>query len=174
MPRLRKFVAYRGLERPYTRISKYKKKSFIKTTPNVKIVRFNTGNLRKKFPYSVNLVSKCGLNIRDNAMESGRQTCNRLLENTLGTPAYHMQVRPYPHQVIRENPLASGAGADRFSTGMQKAFGKPTGSAVRVKEGQKLITVSVNKKDLQIARDALNRFRKKIPGSYLVQIEENK
>ena len=174
MPRLRKFVAYRGLERPYTRISKYKKKSFIKTTPNVKIVRFNTGNLRKKFPYSVNLVSKCGLNIRDNAMESGRQTCNRLLESTLGTPAYHMQVRPYPHQVIRENPLASGAGADRFSTGMQKAFGKPTGSAVRVKEGQKLITVSVNKKDLQIARDALNRFRKKIPGSYLVQIEENK
>ena len=58
MAKLRKFVAYRGLERPYTRISKYKKKSFIKTTANIKIVRFNTGNLKKKFPYSNKFLQK--------------------------------------------------------------------------------------------------------------------
>ena len=174
MAKLRKFVAYRKLERPYTRISKYKKKSFIKTTTNIKIVRFNTGNLKKKFPYSLHLVSKQGLQIRDNAIESGRQTCNRLLEGTLGPTGYFMQVRTYPFHILRENPLAQGAGADRFSTGMQKSFGKPIGSAARIKEGQKMITVSVNEKDIGLAKKALTRFKKKIPGSWLIQTEENK
>lgn len=174
MARLRKFVAYRRLERPYTRLSKYNKKSFIKTKTNIKVVRFNTGNLKKRFPYSLYLVSKGGLQIRDNALESARQTCNRLLEITLGPAAYFMQVRTYPFHILRENPLAAGAGADRFSTGMQKSFGKPIGSAARIKKGQKIVTVSVNKKDLVLAKKALDRFKKKIPGSYLIEIEENK
>lgn len=172
MVKLRKFTAYRSLERPYTRISKYKKKSFIKTTPNIKVVRFNTGNLKKKFPHTLHLVSKSGLQIRDNALESGRQTCNRLLELTLGPTGYFMQVKTYPHHILRENPVAAGAGADRFSTGMQKSFGKPIGSAARIKEGQKVVTVSVNKKDLELAKKALNRFRKKIPGGYLIEEEK--
>lgn len=174
MAKLRKFVAYRKLERPYTRRSKYKKKSFIKTTASTKIIRFCTGNPRKQFPYLLHLVSKQGLQIRDNALESGRVTCNRLLESTLGTGGYFMQLRKYPFHVLRENPLAAGAGADRFSTGMQKSFGKPIGAAVRLLERNKLVTVSVNKKDIVLARKALNRFRKKIPGGYVVEIEENK
>ena len=174
MARIRRWSAYRKLERPYTRISKYKKKSFIKTTANIKVIRFNTGNLKKKFPYTLHLVSKEGLQIRDNALESGRQTCNRLLEKTLGLAGYYMQVRAYPHHILRENPLAAGAGADRFSTGMQKAFGKPYGSAARIRKGQEIVTVSVNKKDILVARKALDRFRKKIPGSYLVKLEDIK
>ncbi|MBW2974542.1 50S ribosomal protein L16 [Candidatus Woesearchaeota archaeon] len=174
MARLRKFVAYRALERPYTRISKYKKKSFIKTTSNTKIVKFNTGNLKKRFPYSLYLVSKDGLQIRDNALESGRQSCNKLLEGSLGPARYFMQVRTYPFHILRENPLAAGAGADRFSTGMQKSFGKPIGCAARIKKGQKVVSVSVNKENIDVAKKALDRFKKKIPGSYLIETREEK
>lgn len=174
MARLRKFVAYRALERPYTRVSKYKKKAFIKTKTNIKVVRFNTGNPKKKFPYSLHLVSKEGLQIRDNALESGRQSCNRLLEIGLGLAGYFMQVRPYPFHILRENPLAAGAGADRFSTGMQKSFGKPIGCAARIQRGQKIVTVCVDKQYIDLAKKALDRFRKKIPGSYMIQIEKNK
>ncbi|MBW2989435.1 50S ribosomal protein L16 [Candidatus Woesearchaeota archaeon] len=171
MARLRKFVAYRSLERPYTRLSKYKKKSFIRTTANIKIVKFKTGNLKKKFPYSLNLISKGCLQIRDNALESGRQTCNRLLETTLGPSRYSMQLRKYPFHILRENPLAAGAGADRFSTGMQKSFGKPIGSAIRVKKGEKIVSISVSKQNIGTAKKGLERFRKKIPGSYLIEVE---
>lgn len=174
MARLRKFIAYRRLERPYTRVSKYKKKSFIKTKTNIKVVRFNTGNLKKRFPYSLHLVSKQGLQIRDNALESGRQTCNRLLETTLGLTGYFMRVRAYPFHILRENPLAAGAGADRFSTGMQKSFGKPIGSAARIQRGQQVATVSVEKQHIVLAKKALDRFRKKVPGSYWILVEENK
>ena len=55
MARIRKFTAYRRLERPYTRISKYKKKSFIKANPKHIIVRFNMGNPKKKFKYTLTL-----------------------------------------------------------------------------------------------------------------------
>ncbi|MEA2037121.1 MAG: 50S ribosomal protein L16 [Nanoarchaeota archaeon] len=174
MAKLRKFVAYRKLERPYTRLSKYKKKSFIKTTRNTKIVRFITGNPRKKFPHVLHLVSKQDLQIRDNAIESGRVSGNRALESTLGVSSYFMQVRPYPHHILRVNPLAAGAGADRFSTGMQKSFGKPEGNAARIKEGQKIVSVSVDKQNIPTAKKALDRFRKKLPGSYLVEFEEKK
>lgn len=171
MVRLRKFVAYRTLERPYTRISKYKKKSFIKTTPHIKVVRFNTGNPNKAWECTLHLIAKDSLQIRDNALESGRQTCNRLLETNLGVAGYFMQLRPYPYHILRENPLAAGAGADRFSTGMQKPFGKPIGSAARILAGQKIVTVRVNKQQVATAKKALERFKKKIPGSYMIQIE---
>src|SRR3989344_3540125 len=120
MARIRKFVAYRTLERPYTRVSKFKKKSYIKTTPHIKIVSFDMGTPQKKFPYTLKLKSKSGLQIRDNAIESARETSNRLLEKTIGLSNYHMKIHAYPFHILRENPLATGAGADRFSTGMQK------------------------------------------------------
>ena len=55
-----------------------------------------------------------------------------------------MMIRIYPHHIMRENPLATGAGADRMSTGMKKSFGKTIGVAARVHKGQTLVTVNVN------------------------------
>ena len=116
MARLRKFCAYRRLERPYTRKSKYRKLSYIKTAPNIKIVRFVGGNLKREFPHRVDLVSEQALQIRHNAFESARLACNRYLEKKLGKLEFKLVIRPYPHHTLRENPLASGAGADRMST----------------------------------------------------------
>src|SRR3989344_5417395 len=119
MARLRKFSAYQRIERPYTRKSKYKKKDFIKGAPPVRIVAFDMGNLKRKFESSFSLVSKENVQVRQNAIESARMTANRYLEKNLGKTGFHLKIRIYPHHILRENPLASGAGADRMSTGMQ-------------------------------------------------------
>jgi large subunit ribosomal protein L10e len=174
MARLRKFSAYRKLERPYTRVSSKRKKSFIRMTPNTKVIRFEMGNPTRKFDYTLTLSTKSGLQIRDNALESARMTSNRSLETILGAGGYFMKVRAYPHHILRENPLASGAGADRFSTGMQKAFGKPIGQAVRLKEGAPIFEVRVDKKNLALARKALKKAATKLPCSTSMQIMENK
>ena len=79
MARLKRFARYKDLERPYTRISKYRKKSYIKANPNKVIVRYDMGDVNKKFPCTLNLLSKTGLQIRHNAIESARQSSNRLL-----------------------------------------------------------------------------------------------
>ena len=173
MARIRKFSAYRRLERPYTRTSKFKDKAFVRVTPNILIAKFETGNLKKKYPYVLNLVSKGDLQIRDNAIESARMTSNRLLEKTLGVVGFKMKTRIYPFHVLRENPVATGAGADRFSTGMQKSFGKPIGQAARVKKGQTIITAKTDKAGLEVAKKALHRAATKLPCSCTIVVEEN-
>jgi large subunit ribosomal protein L10e len=132
------------------------------------------GTLSKKFDYTLNLLSKSHLQIRDNALESARQTANKVLESALGVAGFFMKVRPYPAQVMRENPLATGAGADRFSTGMQKAFGKPIGNAAVVKKGQVILEVRVNKNSIALAKKALKRAISKLPCSGNIEIKENK
>ncbi|MBI2651541.1 50S ribosomal protein L16 [Candidatus Woesearchaeota archaeon] len=173
MARLRKFVSYRKLERPYTRTSRYKGKAYIRMNPNIKVIGFETGTPRKSFQYTLKLISKKDLQIRENALESAKQTSNKLLEKTIGISEYHLKLKPYPHHVLRENPLAAGAGADRFSTGMQKAFGKPIGSAAQIKKGDEIFNLFVNKPSLEVAKTALSRASKKLPCSCIIQVTEN-
>lgn len=174
MARLRKFAAYRRLERPYTRVSKYKKHSYIKADPRHIIVRFHMGNPKKKYHYTLFLRSKIDLQIRHNALESARQSANKVLENKIGPNDYELDIMVFPHHILRENPLAAGAGADRFSTGMAHCFGKPMGVAAQVRKGKPIFKLGVNKEKLDIAKDAMRRIKCKLPCSCLVEIVQNK
>ena len=166
MAKLRRGNAYSRtsqIKRPYTRKSKYRAKSFIRASPHSKVVRYEMGNVQKKFEYSLTLVPKRSLQIRHNALESSRQSGNKLLESTLGKSEYHMQLRKYPHHMLRENVLASGAGADRMSTGMAASYGKVVGLAAQVKAGDEIFVVFVDKKNLGVAKQALIRCKNKLP-----------
>ena len=174
MAKLRKGVSYRSLERPYTRYSKFRKKSFIKISPNLKVVKFDMGNLTKTFNTKYDLISKADLQIRQEAIESARRTCNRHLEGSAGRQNFHLKIRIFPFHILRENPLAKGAGADRFSTGMAHSFGKPIGIAARVKKGQTIFTVSIDKSNAKHARDALRKANHKLPCKCTIQLRENK
>ncbi len=174
MARLRKFVAYRTMERPYTRFSKYKKLSYVRSRPVCKVVRFDVGEVGRAFPFTLHLISKSDLQIRDNAIEAARQTGNRLLEKTLGKTGYRFMTRIYPHHILRENPLASGAGADRLSTGMAHSFGKSIGIAAQVGKGKPLFTVHITKDNVNLARQALKRASYKVPCKCSIVTVENK
>lgn len=172
MARDRKFVAYRRLERPYTRKSKYRKYMYVRGTPHNKISRFVMGNRNKTFTYSVRLVSKTDLQIRHSALESARMSGNRRMELNAGRTNYFFRVHAYPHHILRENALASGAGADRLSTGMQKSFGKAVGVAARVHRGDVVVEIGCEEEHLELAKDALRLFKNKLPNSYYVMVEE--
>jgi large subunit ribosomal protein L10e len=78
-------------------------------------------------------------------------------------------VRVFPHHVLRENALASGAGADRMSTGMKMAFGKAVGIAARVFTGKAVLEANIDKANKKVAILALRRAYKKLPGSYIIE-----
>lgn len=163
MAKLRKFCAYKRLERPYTRVSKFRAKSFVRARPHSKVVRYNMGDQHKNYDVTMHLVSKQSLQIRSNSIESSRLACNRVLEKEVGKMQYFFTIRIYPHHILRENPLASGAGADRMSTGMKKSFGKAIGVAAQIREGQELATVKVTKNMEVVARKALKKLSMKLP-----------
>lgn len=171
MVKLRKNSAYQNLERPYTRISKFAKKNYVRGGyPAIKITKFEMGDAKKKFDLTLLLKAGRTMNIRHNSLESARMTSNRLLEKKVGKE-FHLKVRVYPFHILRENPLASGAGADRMSTGMKKSFGKIIGAAARVREGQPIFEVNVNKNNLNVGREALQKASKKMPCSCKIAVQ---
>ena len=173
MAKLRKFSAYRRREsRPYTRKSKYREKSFIRASPTCKVIRFDMGNLTSKFEYAVHLSVNSSLQIRHNALESARLTSNRTLEKSLGKSGFYLKLRKYPHHFLRENPLASGAGADRMSTGMKCAFGKIVGMAAQFRPGDRIFSAYVNSSALNVAKSAMNKASKKLPCSCKIVVEK--
>jgi len=174
MAKLKKAVANRRLERPYTRYSKYKNKAFVRTIPNLKVVRFDMGNLTKEFGYQIDLLSKAGIQIRQESIEAARQVAVRHLERQVGKQNFHFKIRIFPFHVLRENPLAQGAGADRFSTGMAHPFGKSIGRAARVERMQPLMTVYTDKAYLKPVSTALQKAKYKIACRCQITVDELK
>ena len=91
------------------------------------------GDPKKTFSHQVSLISKIPVQVRHNALESGRLIVGRQLGIRLGNN-YYFKVRVYPHHVLRENKMITGAGADRMQTGMQRSFGRAVGIAAQLKK----------------------------------------
>ena len=150
----------------------YTRKKYMGGVPQPKIVHFDYGNLQKKYPFSVTLVVKESCQIRHSALEAARIAANKYIGGKAGENNYYLKTRVYPHAVLRENKQATGAGADRVSQGMRSAFGKAVGTAARVKTGQKIMTLHVEKEHVQAAKEAIQRAKMKIPSPASILIEK--
>ena len=81
---------------------------------------------------------------------------------------YYFVVKSYPHNVIREHKMATGAGADRISQGMSLAFGSPVSLAARLGAKQSVFMVRSNSENAPIVKHALKRAMSKLSGSYTI------
>ncbi|MEM2109967.1 MAG: 50S ribosomal protein L16 [Candidatus Odinarchaeota archaeon] len=156
---------YSKLEpRPYVKKKSRKKKEFVRGVPDNKIQVFDMGGKGLKFPVYVHLIAKEAGQIRHFALESARISANRILEKqAIAKENYYLKVRVYPHHVLRENKMMAFAGADRLQDGMRRAFGKPIGTAARVKPEQEIITIGVTTQFIDTAKTALKRAATKLP-----------
>ncbi|MFZ5501380.1 MAG: 50S ribosomal protein L16, partial [Candidatus Micrarchaeota archaeon] len=143
------------------------RKSFIKAMPHANLHQYRMGAMKPDFDLEVSLVSDEPVIIRDNAIESARQSSNKYLES-VAPGNYYFVVRVYPHHVIRENKMIAGAGADRLQKGMRRAFGRPTGKAARLKKGSKLFTVYTYKANAPHLKKAFERAVRKLSGKFRV------
>lgn len=159
---LRPAHCYRRVEIPYTRVSlRVQRKSYVTGVPNPKIREFDMGNKNGQFDFRIEMVSDTNTQLRHNGLEAGRIASNKVLEKNIGLANYHLKILPYPHHILREHCLATGAGADRFSSGMARAFGKVVGRAAQVKIGSVVVQLSVNLQFVEIAKLALKQAKLK-------------
>ncbi len=161
--RARNYRAVKG--QPYTR------KEFVKGFPPPKINKFTMGDTKADFEYVAKLVALERAQIRHSALEAARVATNRLLMDKL-VNNYLMQIRPYPHVILRENKMIFGAHADRLQDGMRRSFGKPIGTAARIEPDQTIITVKVNANGVEIAKESLRRGSAKLPIPCRIVIEK--
>lgn len=149
----------------------YTRKKYIRGSPQPKITKFTMGDPKGKYEYKAVLVAQKEVQIRHNALEAARISVNRVLDAKLGT-SYYMRVMPYPHTVLRENKIIFGAHADRLQQGMRKSFGKPSGTAARIRPNQPLIEIGMNANGIEVAKLALKRCQSKLPTTSRIVIEK--
>ena len=148
------------------------RREYMGGVPGSKITIFDMGNASVEFPVSLSLVAKEACQVRHNALEAARIFANRYLVKGVGRKNFHLKIRLYPHHVLRENKLATGAGADRVSSGMRHAFGRAVGTAARVKRGQKMLSVAVEEDNVDQAKEALRRASYKLPTPCKIVIDK--
>ena len=129
------------------------------------------GDTRAEFEYEARLIALKKAQIRHNALEAARIATNRFLNEKL-SQNYRLQIHPYPHIILRENKMIFGAHADRLQDGMRRSFGKPIGTAARVRPNQTIITVNVNADGVEVAKEALKRGSAKLPIPCRIVIEK--
>lgn len=167
---------YRGVDKPaYTRIAvTVHDKNFIGTNPHLRTRQFNMGNPLKKYTHILDLYCDTpGIQIRDNAIEAARLNVNRALITSLGKENFFMRLRIYPFHIMRENKLAQGAGADRVSSGMKHAFGKPIGKAARLRQGKVILSVLCDETQISEANRCLMRAMPKMGFPMGVKIHQD-
>lgn len=147
----------------YVRGQSSTRREYMGGIPASRITQFVMGDKKTDFPVTLSLTANERCQVRHNALESARITANRALEKKLGVSNYRLRVRVYPHNVLRENKQATGAGADRVSQGMRSAYGKIVSIAAHVKPNQIIMTVETTEQNIDHAKDALRKAGMKIP-----------
>ncbi len=149
----------------------YTRKKYIRGSPQPKITKFTMGDPTARFEYQAFLIAEKEAQVRHNALEAARVATNRVLSEKLGNN-YCLRILPYPHTVLRENKMIFGAHADRLQDGMKRSFGKPIGTAARVKRNQPVIMADINEEGLETAREALRRGGAKLPVTSRIVVEK--
>lgn len=158
---------YRHIKRP-----PYTRRKYIKRIPGRKLVLFRMGKKKNRnFQLTLSLTTDEAVQIRHEALEAMRIAANRFLNRTIGVESYFLWIRVYPHQILREKRMMAFAGADRIQEGMRRSFGKPFSLAARVRPGQSVLTLEVDFKHLQVAKDALRRAKMKLPTPCTVRLD---
>jgi large subunit ribosomal protein L10e len=140
----------------------YTRQEYMGGIPACRITQFDTGNLKVAFPIALSLGCEEAAQVRDSALEAARISAIRVMDK-LAPNEFHLKVRRYPHQILREHKMAMGAGADRISDGMRRAFGKPVSHAVRAQIGMELMTVYTTEAHIAAAKEALRKASHKLP-----------
>ena len=174
MARKRPWYVHREIERPYTRFSYRKNKNFVLGAPPSRLRMLVMGKKTtnpKDWRYAAHLISLVHIQISDSALESTRILLNKYLEKKIKD--YLFMIRVYPHHVVREHPIAFGAGADRISQGMRLSFGKPMRRAAQLHPGKIVFSIYFNKEAFNEIKDYLRIVRNKLTGNYIDYVGEN-
>jgi len=160
---------YRKIDKP-----SYTRRDYVTGIPGSKIAQHQMGDLQADaddYPVQISLVPGEECQLRHGSMEAARLSANRHLIKELGEGNYKMTLRKFPHQIIRENKQATGAGADRVSDGMRQAFGVPVGTAARIYPGERLFTAWCEVEQAEAVKEAFRRAYNKITPPCKINVE---
>ena len=151
----------------------YTRTEYMGGIPHCRITQFDTGNVHQRYKFQFTIRTEEAGNVQDRALEAARVSIVRVMDKAASNN-FHIKVRRYPHSILREHKMATGAGADRISDGMRGAFGKPVGHAVRAQINEPLITLSCRSENIPEAKEALRKASCKLPMPVRIEVVEHR
>lgn len=116
--------------------SRSHRREFVRGGADSKITMFDVGNRGKNdWEVNIGMIAKRSVNISHFTLEAIRVNVNRKLIKKIGRQNFHLKIQKHPHTTYRMHAMMSFAGADRLSSGMRNAFGKPIGKCARTRAG---------------------------------------
>ena len=153
----------------------YTRREYTGGVPNNRILRYHMGYRKAaeagEFEVVVELTVNNAVQIRHTALEAARQVSNSTIREEAGEMGYALRIHKYPHNILRENKQATGAGADRVSLGMRQSFGKNVGTAARVKKNDVIVSVHTSPEHYLAARDSLRKAGMKFPSTTTIRVK---
>ena len=141
---------------------------------NNRILRYHMGNRKAaeagEFEVVVHLTVDNAGQIRHTALEAARQVSNASIREVAGEMGYALRIHKYPHNILRENKQATGAGADRVSQGIRLSFGKNVGTADSCKRNDVVVSVNTSPEFYPAARDAMRKAGMKFPSPTTIRV----
>ncbi len=138
----------------------YTRKEYVHGAPSPKISIFEMGDPKGEYNTEIVFLAAETGSLSDKSLEALRVHVNRAFSEKLSK--YHYRINLYPHSIVRGKKWLAFAGADRVSSGMRRAFGKPSGRAVKVKKGQTIAVVRVDKGDADYGKKVLKSVAPKL------------
>jgi len=148
----------------------YTRKEYVHGAPSPTITIFEMGDLKGE--YNAELVIRAAETgvLSDRSLEALRVHVNRALGAK--TEKFYYKISRYPHVILRGKKWLAFAGADRISSGMKKAFGKPSGRALEVRKNQEIAVVRVDKSEVEYVKKVLKSVTPKLPILSKIEIKE--
>lgn len=159
-----------------TRRSKVKQRSYVKTVPSQKVVKFNMGDYQGfeqgKYKIKLTILSDENIQIRDIALEAVRQSLNKDMTD-LFQKNFFLRCNTYPHNILRNNRIYSGGSkGERVQTGMSLSFGTSEGRAAIIRKNQPVFTVHFNgDENISKIREFFRKVAPKLPCKSVVSLE---
>jgi large subunit ribosomal protein L10e len=139
----------------------YTRRKYTGGVPPSRLLQFKSGT-DQDYPIIMELVVNERTQIRSQALEAARIAAGRFLDKRVGRSNFFFKIRVFPHEILRENKQATGAGADRVSQGMRNAFGGNIGVAARVDRDQAILELRTTQIFVAACKEALRKASMKI------------
>lgn len=150
----------------------YTRRVYMGGVPASRLLQFEHGVPQRDWPVVLTLRTDERAQVRSQALEAARIAANRHLEKHVGKQNYYFRIRAYPHHILRENKQATGAGADRVSQGMRRAFGAAIGQAARIAQDQALLEARTTPDMAKHAKAALRKASMKLAMPCYIRVEK--
>ena len=152
----------------------FTRRKYMGGVPNNRILSFHSGNRvaaeTGQFKMQMDMYAEESCQIQSTALEAARVIANATIRNAAGIHGYALRIHTYPHQVLRENKQATGAGCRPCITRYALCFWKERRHRSSCKARTAVSISAIPPSELRRSQGCIAQGQDEVPNSLQHQV----